>query len=285
MFTADSQVRGKFIRTNVPAIEIDIVEHFHHTKGGPLTIIYDGATHAGYQRPSKVWQNWRCKTPPGNQLYECTTFLQDWYNRENHFYKTEVRKDLVKGRSLIAVEAIPKGSFVLPDDAASAMRIDNDQWTALNKFVERFPDADLYRQVRDFFVAYGFISDALGQSGWCVSIANNSTFTNHACTEFEANVKYVNDIYTSEDGVEIGFSPLQVRYAELVGVLARATRDIAAGEELQEDYKAFRTYPERDSFHMDLLGRICNAGVGMVAPDGGELLLGLGDPTVMDTND
>ena len=59
-------------------------------------------------------------------------------------------------------------------------------------------------------------------------------------------------------------------------MLTRATRDIAAGEELQMDYSTFRSYPESDSFHTDLLGQICNSGVGMVAPDDGDLLLGLG---------
>jgi SET domain-containing protein len=117
-----------------------------------------------------------------------------------------------------------------------------------------------------------------------VSIANNSTFTNHACTEDEANVHHVDDLFTSEDGDDIGFSPLQVRFADLVGVLARATRDVAAGEEIHIDYATFRSYPESDSFHMDLLGQICNSGVGMVAPDDGDLLLGLGGPTAKVTN-
>ena len=274
MFTSDSGILGKFIRTNAPALENDIVNYLHHTSNGPLTLVYDGATHVGYQRPSKVWQHWYCRTPPGIHLYECSTFLKDWYNRDNHYYKTEVRKDPIKGRSLIALESVPKGSFVLPDDAASSLRLDSDQWTALNEFVERFPDADLYRSIRDFFVAYGFMSEPLGQSGWCVSIANNSTFTNHACTAQEANVKYVDELYISEDGSDIRFSPFQVRYAELVGVLTRATRDVVAGEELQMDYYTFRSYPESDEFHNDILDRICSAGIGMVAPEDGDLLVG-----------
>ena len=85
----------------------------------------------------------------------------------------------MKGRSRVAVEDIPKGYFVLPDDPSSGLRIDHDQWEALNEFIDQFPDAEIYRKVRDFVVAYGFHADAMGQSGWCVSIANNSTFTNH----------------------------------------------------------------------------------------------------------
>lgn len=55
MFVEDSHLLGKFIRTNAPAIEVDIVNHFHHSTHGPLTLIYDGATHVDYQRPSRAW--------------------------------------------------------------------------------------------------------------------------------------------------------------------------------------------------------------------------------------
>ena len=69
----------------------------------------------------------------------------------------------------------------------------------------------------------------------------------------------------------------QVRNAELAAVLTRTTRDVEAGEELQMDYITFRSYPENDSFHINLLNNICNSGYGMVAPDGGDLLIGYSD--------
>ena len=37
MFTDDSDLLAKFIRTNAPGIENDIVDHFHHTKDVVLT--------------------------------------------------------------------------------------------------------------------------------------------------------------------------------------------------------------------------------------------------------
>jgi hypothetical protein len=60
----------------------------------------------------------------------------------------------------------------------------------------------------------------MGQTGWCVSIANNWTFTNHACTEHDANAKCVDDLYIGEDDDDIRFSPFQVRYAELATVVS-----------------------------------------------------------------
>ena len=56
--------------------------------------------------------------------------------------------------------------------------------------------------------------------------------------------------------------------------MTRTTRDVEAEEELQMDYFTFRRYPETDSFHIDLLNKICNSGLGMVAPEDGDLLIG-----------
>ena len=260
----ESRILGKFLRRNVPALENDIVQFLHHTKDGPLTLVYDGATHANYQRPSKSWQQWRCHTPPGNELYECKNFLKEWYDRDKHYKKTEVLNHPVKGRALVAVEPVSKGDFLLPDDASSSLRLDRDQWEALNAFIERFPEAEWYQKLRDFFVIYGFESQILGFTGWCVSTADNTTFTNHACSELEANSMYIYDLFVDEDDEDIRFSPLQVRFSELVSVLSHATRDIAAGEEIQENYISFRANPDKDNVFKGLLDQICDTGLGMV---------------------
>ena len=52
----------------------------------------------------------------------------------------------------------------------------------------------------------------------------------------------------------------------------RATQDIAAGEKIQMDYHVFRNGEEK--FHNNLLLQICNPGVGMVGPNGGDVLIG-----------
>jgi hypothetical protein len=264
MFVEESTTVSKFLRRNVPALENDIVRYFHLTKDGPLTLVYDGATHASYQRPSKHWQQWHCHTPPGNQFYECKNFLKEWYDRDKHYKTTEVHSHPVKGRTLVAVEPVSKGDFILPDDASSSLRLDHDQWEALNAFIERFPEAEWYKNLRDFFLAYGFESEPLGLTGWCVSTANNATFTNHACSEFEANSMYMTVLFFNEDDEDISFSPMQVRYSELFAVLVWATRDITAGEEIQENYRAFRTNPRHDVEFMNLLDQICETGLGMV---------------------
>ena len=103
-----------------------------------------------------------------------------------------------------------------------------------------------------------------------MSTADNTTFTNHACSESEANSVFLYDFFFDEDDEEICFSPLQVRFAELVGVLSQAKRDIAAGEEIQMNYAEFRSYPENDDKFKHFLHQICATGIGLVpVPEGG----------------
>ena len=118
--------------------------------------------------------------------------------------------------------------------------MDRYQWEALNQFVEDFPDADMYRQLRDFWVAYGYEAEALGTSGWTVSIACNNTFSNHGCTPEEVAVNYANYVSYDTDGAEIGFSPVLVRRSELAGSLAITTHDIKAGDEILSHYAEFQ---------------------------------------------
>lgn len=256
----ESEVLELYLQTNPPAIEIAMVEQMHVMIGGdPPTLVYDGATHGSYQHPSRAWQDWYCQTPPGKDLHACHSFLpHDWYDPTKHHYSTEVRKDPIKGRSLFSLAAIPQGHFVLPDDAATALWIDPRRWELLNDFSQDFPDATMYRQLRDFVVAYGFESDHMG---WAVSLGSNATFINHACQNADQNVMYVDKVFESEDDDQlVRFSPFMVRFGELVGVLTHAIRDIAAEEEILMDYTVFRSDDKEVGIHNDMLHRICNSG-------------------------
>lgn len=253
----------RFGRRNAPAIDVDIVRRFR--PGIPeLLQVYDGPTHLNYMIPSKTWESWYCNTVPGRSLPICETFLSQWYSSEYHSYSTEVRHLPVKGRSLVATQDIRGGAFVNPDDAALGIRIEHDQWVALNAFVERFPDAEMFRQLRDFFLAYGFESESLGRSGWYVSIASNNTFCNHACSNEEETAAPTYEVFLSEDdNKEAAFSPPLVRRSDLFGSLVVTTRDIKAGEEIAMDYHVLRNDPSANGFH-EFLAEICREGKGLV---------------------
>lgn len=267
-FFADNRTFCRFGRKIAASIDLDIASRFVPSAKSPPdmpTVIYDGPTHSGYMTPSRAWERWYCHTSPGKNLPVCQHFLRDWFDSSRHHYKTEVRRDPIKGRALYAAEDIPAGHFVLADDAVMSLRLDQQQWDGLTKFVEDFPDALMYKQLRDFFVAYGFEAEVMGSTGWAVSIASNNTFTNHACTAEERNVGYIESAYEGEDSEDVSFSPVLARRAEIFSILSTALRDIHAGEEIMCDYLTFRTYggegnPEFDAF----LSRVCRQEDGLV---------------------
>uniref|UniRef100_A0A7S4QLP6 SET domain-containing protein n=1 Tax=Ditylum brightwellii TaxID=49249 RepID=A0A7S4QLP6_9STRA len=100
------------------------------------------------------------------------------------------------------------------------------------------------------------------QHRWSVSIANNNTFTNHACREEDKTAAAVPGVGFDEDGNEILFSPLQLRRKEL-GILTVATRDLSSGDEIMMDYSSFRTSDPNGDYER-FLKTMCNTGEGMV---------------------
>lgn len=112
--------------------------------------------------------------------------------------------------------------------------------------------------------AYGFESEPPGMTGWSVSVACNTTFINHGCTEPEVNTGWIKELYLNADGDFAKFSPFLTRRGEIAGVLAYATRDIQAGEEIACDYHSFRSYDD-DLELEELIDRICDEGVGLVS--------------------
>ena len=193
----------------------------------------------------------------------CETFLQNLYDPVQHEGLTEVKRDAVKGRGLYAANDIAKGAFINADDTHLNLHIHRYQWEALNQFVEDYPDAHMYRQLRDFFLSYGFENEPNGLSGWTVSVANMNTFSNHACNEEDQSVESTDGLaYDKEEG-EIMFSPLAYRRKNMF-MFTVAARDIKAGEEIQMDYSSFRT--ELTEEYSALLKSFCD-GEGLVPVD------------------
>lgn len=259
-YSEERESYARFIRKNSPMIDIEMVNRlWPHTR----TKVYDGPTHAGYIRPSRVWENHFCKTIPGRNLPICQSVLADWMDISFHHRDVEVRKDPVKGRTVYATEDIPKDHFINPQDASLGWRLERDQWKALNKFVNDYPEADMYRQLREFLLAYGFEQQDLGIDGWGVSLACTNTFVNHACSSSEDNTSWLKPAFEHEYGKDgAAYSPPFVRRAEIFAQLTVASRDIKAGEEILQNYYSFRVNP--DDEYKKLLKRMCEEGSGLV---------------------
>jgi spermidine synthase len=252
---------SRFTRQTPTAMDLDIVRRMHPQQL-PQTKFYDGVTHIRYLRPSKTWENWFCRSIHGKGTPNCA-LLKDWFDPSKHGHKTKIGRDTVIGRSLLAAEDIPKGSFILGDDTNLHLHLDGFQWEALNSFVEDFPDAKEYKTLRDFFISYGFQNEPIGLTGWSVSIASNNTFTNHGCAETDWNVgafPYTKDpeiLYESD----LMFAMIWNRRPQL-GMATAATRDIKEGETIMMDYSTFRTL--EDPKFTKFLQDICDTGIGLI---------------------
>lgn len=260
----------RFVRETPHSIDLDMMKRMQSIQMPP-TQFYDGTTHQRYLRPSRVWENWYCQSEIGKETLECSSLLKDLYDPINHGHKTEVRRDPVLGRSLHAGEDIPKGAFILGDDTHMHLHIDRNQWNELQKFIKDFPDAAMYKSLRDFFLTYGFENEPIGLSGWSVSIASNNTFTNHACTKDEQNVMgfpYTNDVELRER-INRAFSIFNLRRPRLA-MATRALRGIKSEETILIDYSDFRS--EEDQKFTQFLQGICATGVGLVNPDDGNVI-------------
>ena len=249
------------MRVTPTAIDLDIVDSFDSMTTLP-TSFYDGATHVRFVRPSRVWENWYCDSSIGSHMPSCLDFRKRWYNSTFHSkaHETEIRRDETKGRALHATEAISKDTFIISSDSWLSIHLDRFQLEELEHFLELFPDAEMYQNLYDYIIAYGYQNEGLGGSGWTVSISTNNTFTNHACTEAE---DLVQGGYQELDGngKDVGFSPINTRRFEAMNV-AVAQRDIKAGEEITQDYHSFRS--EEDHEFNEFLDNICKTGEGLV---------------------
>jgi hypothetical protein len=264
---------ARFYRSNSAAIDIDVIHRLlpKGTTTGvsiPPTVIYDGSTHMHYKIPTRNWEIWYCSTPPGMYASGCSFFRSDIFNQQKHHKGVEVRKHPVKGRAVYATESMAINEFVNFDDTASLFNIDPADWKALNKFIENYPEATKYKDLRDWIFAYGFETLVIGMTGWSVSIASVNTFVNHACSEEEVKTAACDFIFVNEDNEpSVAFSPIINRHPFMASAAQCIIRSINAGDEVAMDYSAFvGDASERPYFQM-LLTDMCQSGQGVVLGD------------------
>jgi len=257
----------RFFRERPTSFDIDIITNLRTTTNNkPPTALYDGPTHERYKRPSRTWEKWFCNTPPWKEYYLCTTFYNQFFNKEYHHFNTVVRDHPIKNRALYTTTKVKEGHFINANDDSTLLHIDSYQWENLNEFVKVIPSATMYKELKDFINAYGFETDILGLTGWSVSMTSNQTFTNHACTELDSTVTGLEKAFETDEDSKynnyVAFNPAIQRRASLFAVLSVATRDLDIGAELMVDYTSFRDTVDDD--FQAFLDKICNSGVGLV---------------------
>jgi hypothetical protein len=260
---------ARFYRTSSAAIDFDIIHRLAQGeidgKISPPTILFDGSTQLHYKIPSRAWEIWYCKTPPGMNLPACRTLRSEIFNIEKHKNGVEVRTHPTKGRSVYATESMAVDDFINIADTAAQFAIDAADWKSLNLFIERFPEATRYKELRDWIVAYGYESLSLGVTGWSASFASNNAFNNHACSNKEVNTGGCVFIFVSEDSeAVVAFSPVINRHPYIAAVSQCVTCTVNSGDELSMDYAVFAAVPEDRPYFQLFLTEMCQSGRGLV---------------------
>jgi len=250
LFSENSNTFKSFMRTNSPAIEVDVIEKLHNNIAVLPTLVYDGMTHTQYNTLSRAWEHWYCKSLPGRDLPICNSFLARWFNADHHFYDTEVRHHPVKGPTLFAIKDCPIGNFVLPHNAGLTLHLDSQRWAALNKFINDFPAVEMYHRLRHFFDVYGLESEPFRSNDRYVSIGCDMIFAHHGCGDQDANIGLLEYALFGEDKNHFSpFSPPLHRKSELLGVLVETGTHIKKGEEIIGNCATFREKGNRVGSH------------------------------------
>merc|ERR1719232_1851134 len=139
------------------------------------TLLYDGPTHEGYQKPSRAWERWFCTTTPWKDFKICSEFLTDFFDPSHHHFNVEVRQDPVKGKTLYVMEDVPKGHFILAD--STTLNLDSFEWDILEDFISKYPGTTMVEELYKYVKAYGVDANIIGKTGWSV-VLSPQTFVN-----------------------------------------------------------------------------------------------------------
>lgn len=197
----------------------------HQVHNKPLQY-FDGATHLYYQVAPKAWETIYCRREP--MPFECNYVHLDFSKPIFEFKMDEtfsITVDHIDGDTsltrVFANVAIPKGSYIMPDHAASSLQLSHKAMKTLQKVTDS--------KFNDFVLENSHESKAAGSQRRLVEIGA-SYFIRIGRTQEESNVGRW--IPPHPKGKRPKYSPVYERHRLSFDVFMVATKDIAKGEEL-----------------------------------------------------
>ncbi len=230
------------------AIDDEIYERIRRTHSAKAPLIsFDGTTHYTYQTTPKGWEVVYCRREP--QPWECQFRGLD-LNTELFEYEDEelgiegsfdLKTETVDGEEVTSIFAkvdIPKGSYIMPSEAAASMTLTNTVIKGLeeNTQVKDTGDVTVIEDFLEFVEENGHASMLEGNEVNYVEVGA-TTFIRKSEDASEVNVgRWMPDHPSGKIPV---FSPVYERRMNLMDVFIVATRDIKAGEEVVRPLELF----------------------------------------------
>lgn len=210
----NSEIRKRIVNDSTPQVHNKPLQYF------------DGATHLYYQVAPKAWETIYCRREP--MPFECNYVHLDFSKPIFEFKMDEtfsITVDHIDGDTsltrVFANVAIPKGSYIMPDHAASSLQLSHKAMKTLQKVTDS--------KFNDFVLENSHESKAAGSQRRLVEIGA-SYFIRIGGTQEESNVGRW--IPPHPKGKRPKYSPVYERHRLSFDVFMVATKDIAKGEEL-----------------------------------------------------
>lgn len=244
---------------------------------------YDGATHMGYQYPSRVREQVFCRDDPTPPLcIEGHGFNPDRPNAPISTFEVKNSTIQYAGRGVFTTKDIAKGSYLAVDESIYDMFIKSTSTDLIRRMLHTSQVRDYWQILDAYMIFYGFEQELSGGPSYAVD-PGIFTFINHGCngtyvsgtpyaprstlvTELEADpLDYADDI----------FPPVVLNLE--TNVYARrneplfmfnmdiAIRDIQAGEEILDNYLIYYTEDQWEEYVTRLKVQ-CSSKEGAAGP-------------------
>jgi len=243
------KVRSNWYR-NEAQINLAMQQRSVESKSGaPVFKYFDGATMQFFQMPSKRFETVFCRkepTPP-----ECL----EWRGFDPEIENAGISSFEVKvsgagdnsGRGLYAKKDIPKGTYLTIDTSSFNVFFPPNTFSIIIEMEHQF---DELVPVEVYMHGYGYQSHYHGEKEVTVD-STITTFTNHGCNgsynsgeftdlnEFTADLTAMPAALDPDQGKSV-YNPVEDRHFRLMlSGNDKSLRDIAAGEELLDNYLGF----------------------------------------------
>lgn len=223
--------------------DFEISKRIRESNLGSALLHYDGATQHSFQIPPRSWEYVYCRREPtpfecayrgldlSKELYEIVLEEDDDNDESSFKIEIEEGENGKQKTSIVALEDIPKGSYIMPSDLAASFTISEYTHNSLksNANIKNTGDVSVIENFLQYIDDHGHETMSDGSSLKYVEVGASFMIRKSSNMD-ETNVGRWMPLHPS--GKQPIYSPVYDRHMVSFDVFLVATRDIEEGEEL-----------------------------------------------------